>query len=453
MWRHLLAARHRAIGLLAQLSPLQLVGFGYASYILIGAALLALPICHRTDGLRWIDHLFIATSAVSTTGLVTISPSDSYNGLGQFIVMMLFQFGGLGYMVITSFTLLAVAGRLSPLRERITAAALTLPEGFEAMKFIRVIVLFTVAIEMVGAAAMYPVFVRHAAPHPLWQAIFHSVSAFCTAGFGLLNNSFEDYRDDLWLNVVICVLSYLGAIGFIVMHDVWTSLARRKPSITFTSKVILVSTLAISLAGTGLFMLDEPSIGSMSFGQRALASVFQVMTASTTVGFNTLPIGELSASSVLLLVILMIIGASPAGTGGGLKTTTFTALWAQMTAVLRRKPVTTFLGRQIPDLRIRAAAAATMFYLLTLTVGLYLLELVESFEPADQLFECASALGTVGLSRGITGGLSVPGKWIIIALMFLGRLGPLVLGLALFRDPQVSPRVVQPRPKQEDVAI
>jgi trk system potassium uptake protein TrkH len=439
----------RFFGWLAGLDSIRLLVLGYTSYIVLGWLCLCLPFTHEATGLKALDHLFMATSAVSTTGLTTISTPDSYNALGELVLLLLIQFGGLGYMTISSFVLLALAGGISPLRQRITTAALTLPEGFEVRTFLRTIVVFTLIIEAAGAAALYPVFVRHAAPTPMWQAVFHSVSAFCTAGFGLFNDSFETYRDDVWLNVIISLLSYLGAIGFIVVHDLWRSLRHLKPHVTLTSKVILASTVWIAVIGTVLFALDEPLAQNLPVGKRLMASFFQVMTASTTVGFNTMPIGNLSASSLFLITLVMIVGASPAGTGGGVKTTTLTALWAMMMSALCRRERTTFLNREIPEARLRSAAATLMFYLLTLAAGIYALALVENSALSDQIFECVSALGTVGLSRGITGNLTPLGKVIIIALMFLGRIGPVVLGMAFFRKGETA----GPPPPKEDVAI
>lgn len=435
MTRSLLGVCRRFAGWLAGLDSLRLLLLGYASYIILGALALCLPWACQAPGLKAIDHLFMATSAVSTTGLATISTADSYSFFGELVILILIQFGGLGYMTLSSFTMLALAGQLSPMRRRIASASLTLPEGFEVRAFLRIIVGFTLAIEVCGAAALYPSFVRHAAPNPAWQAVFHSVSAFCTAGFGLHNDSFESYRGDVPLNAAITILSYLGAIGFIVLHDLWKSLRHLKPHVTLTSRVILASTLWITAVGTALFALDEPTVRGLPPLERWMASLFQVMSASTTVGFNTIPIGPISASSMVLITVVMIIGASPSGTGGGLKTTTFTALWAVMMGVARRRERTTFLGREIPAPRLRAAVATAMFYILTLAAGIYALALVEDSPLPDQVFECASALGTVGLSTGITAGLTPLGKLVIIALMFMGRVGPVLLGMAIFQSP------------------
>jgi trk system potassium uptake protein TrkH len=430
--------------------PLRVVILGYLSYVLIGWALLCLPISQAEPGIPALDHLFMATSAMSTTGLATISTADSYTFFGELVILLLIQAGGLGYMTIGSFTMLALAGRLSSVHQRVSGAALSLPAGFDLRQFVRLMVLFTLTVEAAGALALYvTVFEPRGVAQPVWQSVFHSVSAFCTAGFGLFNDSFESYRGDGWLNFVLIVLSYLGAIGFIVVTDVWHALTRPGSRVTLTSKIILLSTVCISVVGTVLLFLDEPSVQALPLGERWLVSWFQVMTASTTVGFNTVPIGGLSASSLFLLVIVMMIGASPSGTGGGIKTTTFTALWAVMSAVIRRKPEPVFLGREIPEARVRFAVAGFLFYCLTLSSGIYAVALVENAPLSDLMFECASALGTVGLSRGITGSLTAWGKFIIILLMFFGRVGPVALGMAFFRVPQVPPA----ENPEEDVAI
>jgi trk system potassium uptake protein TrkH len=429
--------------------PLRLVVLGYAFYIVVGWLVLALPFSRTGAAASWLDLLFTSTSAVSTTGLTTVSTVDTYTWIGQAVILLLIQLGGLGYMTVGSFTVLSLTGKLPPLRERVGITTLSLPTGFQIAAFLRVVMLFTLAIEAVGAAALYPVFVAHGAPNPVWQSVFHSVSAFCTAGFGLFNDSFETYRADTWLNIVICALSYLGAIGFIVLSDFWSFVRGRKSWLTLTSKIILISTLVISVAGTVLFFLDEPAIAGLPAGERWLAAMFQVMTATTTVGFNTVPIGALSASSLFLLTAVMIIGASPSGTGGGLKTTSVTALWAVMISVVRRRGQVTFLNREIPDARVRAAAANVLFYFFALFAGIYALALVETAPLADQMFECASALGTVGLSRGITASLTDTGKAIIVVLMFLGRVGPLALGMALVSR---APAEADESP-EEDVAI
>jgi trk system potassium uptake protein len=227
-------------------------------------------------------------------------------------------------------------------------------------------------------------------------------------------------------------LAYLGAIGFIVCLDFWNIITRRTGAMTLTSKIILWSTFWLALGGTLVILLGEPTIQDKPLDQRILAAFFQTMTAMTTVGFNSVNIGALSKASILVLIILMVIGSSPSGTGGGLKCTTFTAVLGVMRSAIRGEKEVRFWDRPVPLERVWTAVGSLGFYIGVLVVGTYLLELTES-SPFDQnLFEAASALGTVGLSMGITASLTAVGKLIIILLMFAGRLGPLTFGMALF---------------------
>jgi trk system potassium uptake protein TrkH len=405
-------------------------------YIVIGWVLLSLPVSQRAGSTAIsLDHLFTSTSAISTTGLTTISVSETYNFLGQFIVMALIQLGGIGYMTLGSFVILAQNKPLSKARLDIANVVFTLPESFKIYKFIKSVIVFTTVIEFFGAAALYVVFRETGIDNPIWSAIFHSVSAFCTAGFGLYNNSFENFSGHFWINTIIAVLSYLGAVGFIVFVDIWRRIRGKIDRITLTTKIILWATFYISLIGTVLFFITEPSIQNYPADKRLLASFFQTMAAMTTVGFNTIPIGTISRASLLLITTLMVIGASPAGTGGGLKSTTFSALWGLAVSTMKGRKDVSFWGRVIPEQRVRLAAASFCFYIAFLLVGVYFLSLTDSAVDFEKLlFEAASALGTVGLSTGITSSLAVMSKIILIGLMYAGRIGPLTFGLAMFVD-------------------
>lgn len=419
---------------LSSMHPVRNVALGYLIYIVIGWILLSLPFSHRNgSSASALDHLFISTSAISTTGLVTVSVSDTYNFFGQLIVIALIQLGGIGYMTFGSFIILAQNKPLSKTRMDIANVVFAMPASFRIYKFIKSVILFTAVIEASGAILLYIVFHHAGVEKPLWPALFHSISAFCTAGFGLYNNSFESFSGHFWVNVVIAVLSYLGAVGFIVFVDVWRKIRGKIEQVTLTTKIIFWSTFYISLIGTLVFFITEPSIQSVPADKRLLASFFQAMTAQTTVGFNTIPIGAVSKASLLLIITLMVIGASPAGTGGGLKSTTFSALWGLAVSTLRGQKAVSFWGRVIPEQRVRLAAASFCFYVVFLLFGVYFLSLSDSTIDFEQLlFEAASALGTVGLSTGITASLSVMSKIIIIGLMYAGRIGPLTFGLAMF---------------------
>ncbi len=416
--------------------PAKLVLLGYASYIATGWLLLCMPFAQQQGLVAGaLDHLFIATSAVSTTGLTSISVAGSYTFFGQLVVLSLIQVGGIGYMTFGSFVVLAGKRELSKTRTEIAKTVFSLPASFDLAHFLKGVIVFTFLIEAVGAAALFFVLRAAGQPEALWSAVFHSVSAFCTAGFSIYDSSFEGFAGNFWLNAVIATLSYIGAIGFIVCVDLWNMVTGRVKAITLTSKIILWTTFWLSGAGTLLLFLGEPSIQSRSLDERILSAFFQAMTALTTVGFNTIGIGELSKASVLLLIVLMVIGSSPSGTGGGLKCTTFSAIIGVMRSSIRGEQEVRFWNRPVPVERVWTAIGSLGFYIFALVIGTYLLEMTEK-SPFDQnFFEAASALGTVGLSMGITPTLSNVGKIIIILLMFCGRLGPLTFGMALFGRP------------------
>jgi len=308
----------------------------------------------------------------------------------------------------------------------------SIPKDFKIEKFIKSVMGFTFFFEFLGALALLPVFLKAGTENPVWQAVFHSISAFCTAGFSLLPNSLEGFKDDLWLNVVISVLSIVGAMGFIVCVDAWRVITGKAGKVTFTTKIIIIATFWLLAIGTFLCFLTEPFGQGAMPDQKWLYSFFQVMTALTTVGFNTVPINALSEPVILLLTFMMVVGASPSGTGGGLKTTTFSAIIGLVRSACRGEKEVKFCGKVIPEDRVKTAVATFVFYIGSLAAGTYLLTLTDRFPFSQILFESASALGTVGLSMGITASLTHLGKLIIILMMFIGRVSPLSLGVALF---------------------
>jgi trk system potassium uptake protein TrkH len=430
-----------------QLRPTQRLTLGLLSYVLIGIAALALPFAQaRPTGL--LDNLFIVTSAISTTGLTTVSVSDHYTFFGELVLVTLFQLGGIGYMTISSFIMLARGQRINDARLGVLRAGFTLPDGWDVRRYIMRVVVFTVIIEALGVILLYVEFRAYDIDRPLWFAIFHTVSAFATAGFSLSNTSLEPFRDSWIINLTIGGLSYLGAIGFIVLQDAWQAVRSRRRHITFTSKVILVSTAVIFVVGTALLFCFEPTIRELPMRSRLLASMFQIMTASSTAGFNTIPISGIGVAAVMLFITAMIVGASPSGTGGGIKTTSLSALAAVMVSAMRGRGAVMLYGHEVPIARVLHAVAATAFYLFLLAVGIFALGITEDADFGCLAFEAVSALGTVGLSMGITADLTPIGKIIITALMFFGRVGPLTLGLALIRPE--APRQTQ---QTSDLAV
>lgn len=423
---------------LGTLSTPRLLLLGYGAYMLAGWALLALPLAH-SEPVRLIDSLFIAVSAVSTTGLVSIDPGSSFNLFGEIVILALIQAGGLGYMTLGSIAALALKRRLSLAQQHAALGAFGLPADFDLRRFLREIGGFVLCVEAVGAILLWILFARAGVENPLWNGIFHSVSAFCTAGFSLFANSLEDFRADTAVNLVVAVLACLGAIGFLVFADVWENIRGRRQALGFVSRVILVTTLAFSAFGTLLLYFVEPTIAALSGGERLLAAFFQAMTATTTVGFNTVPMGPLAVGSVMILYLLMMFGASPAGTGGGLKSTTLATLVALVVATLRGQTRVRVLGHAVPSDRIQLAAASISFYVLVLFVAVFGLAWFEDAPLEALAFEAISAIGTVGLSTGVTGGLTDFGKATIIALMFMGRVGVLTFGLALAANVRRGP--------------
>lgn len=413
------------------LSPQQNLLFGFLTYTLIGWSLLCLPFFHK-QAVTALDSLFIATSAISTTGLVTVSIFDSYNWFGQFIVMLLFQIGGIGYMTFTSFVLLSRKNPLTHWHQRVLNAEFTMPKGFELKVFLKSVIIFTIIIETIGALCLYIAFTRAGVEHnfAVWSSIFHSVSAFCTAGFGLYNDSFEQFADNTSINAIISVLAICGSLGFIVVTDLWNRVSGKTMGITFTTKTIFGLIMVLLSIGTTMIYFFEPSVSQLG-GNKLMASFFQSMAALTTVGFNTVPIGSFSIGVLLVVIFLMYVGASPSGTGGGMKSTTLTALIAIMWSRIRNNSQVTFFGKTIPMERLYVATSIFMLYASVIFLSTFLLAMTENF-PLDQiLFETTSAIGTVGLSTGLTGNLSVWGKMVIIFVMFVGRLGLLTFGLAI----------------------
>jgi trk system potassium uptake protein TrkH len=413
------------------LSPQQNLLYGFLTYTLIGWLLLCLPLVHK-QAVSALDSLFIATSAISTTGLTTVSVFDTYNWYGQLIVLLLIQIGGIGYMTFTSFVLLSKKSPLTHWHQRVLNAEFPMPKGFLIKDFLKSVIVFTILIEALGALCFYIAFTQ-AGVEPnfaLWSSIFHSISSFCTAGFGLYNNSFEQFSDNTFINFIISALSICGALGFIVVTDLWNRLLGKTKALTFTTKTIFWVMVLLLTLGTVMIYFFEPSVSGLH-ESRWMVSFFQAMTALTTVGFNTVPIGGFSLGILLVIIFLMYVGASPSGTGGGMKSTTLTALIAIMWNRIRNNKQVTFFGKVIPLERLYVATSVFMLYASVLFIATFLLTMTEDFTLEQILFETTSAIGTVGLSAGITGTLSSWGKVVLIFVMFVGRLGVLTFGLAI----------------------
>ncbi len=422
--------------------------WGFFLYTLIGFGLLSLPIFHKTS-VGVLDNLFISTSAISTTGLVTVSVYDSYNFFGQCIVMILFQIGGIGYMTLTTYYLLFTTRKITHWHNKIIGAAFTLPKTIKIKDFIKSVVVFTIIMETLGAICFFIAFKQSGMESlkAVWFSVFHSVSAFCTAGFGLFNDSFEGYSDNAFINAIISVLAISGSLGFIVITDLWYRITRKSKSISFTTKIVTYGFVLLLFLGTALVYLTEPSVQNSE--AKLTESFFQAMTAMTTVGFNTISTGGLSLPILLFVTFLMYIGASPSGTAGGMKITTLTAMISVLKSRLFGQKRISFLNRTIPFERLYVATSTFILYTSIIFVFTFLLTFSEQFQFQQILFEVASALGTVGLSTGITGDLTDIGKFLFILLMFIGRVGVLTFGFALLeRTSKANEEIVE-----DDLAV
>lgn len=371
----------------------------------------------------FLDALFISTSAVSTTGLATLDPGTTFNFAGELTILALLQIGGIGYMTLMSYAYLVLRERLTPAQASLTRASFGLLGDISPARFVRYVIIFTVAIEAIGAAILYIVFAAAGTPEPLWNAIFHAISSFCTAGFSLFPTSLEGYRNNSAVLYVITLLSYAGAMGFVVWVELSDRLRGRRAAVSPTTRLIVAVTAGIGLFGAIFLYFFEPSITALPLNARISSAVFQAMTASTTVGFNSVPIGALAPASIVVIYLLMFVGASPAGTGGGLKTTTTAVLAATALASLAGRSTVTATGIAVPPRRIIQAAGTLVAALLIVFTALVAMTTTGTYAFDKALFEVLSALGTVGLSMGITGSLNDAGKAIITIVMLIGRIG------------------------------
>ena len=384
----------------------------------------------RIDPVGFIDALFMATSAVSTTGLVTLDPASTFNLGGEIVLLLLIQIGGLGYMTFMSLAYLMLRDKLSPTQSRLTRAGFGLPENVRMTQFVRRVVIATLAIEAAGAVILAIQFDRAGTGNAVWNGIFHSISAFCTAGFALFPTSFEAFKDNGPMLIVLSVLSYLGAFGFVVIAECFEAWVIRPRRLSITTRITVWLSAWLLVAGTALVWIFEPSVRALPVAQQFPNALFQVMAASTTVGFNSLPIGAMSSASIMVLYLLMFIGASPAGTGGGLKSTTAATLMATALSGIRGRESVHLGGYVLPQQRVLQAAGTLVIALVVIFGAVSLLDLTGSYAFDKALFEVISALATVGLSMGLTGELNEAGKLIITAVMLIGRVGILTFFVA-----------------------
>lgn len=402
---------------------------GYSVYSILGTLLLSLPFCSK-DGISIVDNMFSAISALSTTGLSTVDVSSGYTFWGQLVILLLIQLGGLGYMTFSSYVMFRLTRHLGTNEAKMFHAQFSFPDKMQSDNMLGNIVNFALAFELLGVILLYPYFLLHDVGNPLWSAVFHSVSAFCTAGFSIFSDNLVQFQADWYVNIVIAILSYMGAMGFIMMTDVLRKFRHPGYKISFTTKVIAVITTGLSLWSTIHLFCFEPALQSMNLTDRLLAAWFHSMSAITTVGFNTIDTSSVCTVTMIVLSFSMYIGASPSGTGGGLKSTTISAIFAYTKNKLGLRKDISLAGNKVPAYRVDAALTTAVFYTMILAVGIYLLTIFEGNGQTflDIVFEATSALATAGLSSGILSSICIYSKLVLIILMFIGRVGVITLG-------------------------
>ena len=415
---------------LRKVTPFQLITVSFLAVILLGSLLLSLPAATAGPGhCPWLDALFTSGSAVCVTGLVVQNTGTYWSAFGKTVILFLIQIGGLGVITVI-ITISTFTGRRIGLRQRdLMQNVVNAPKIGGIIRFTRFLFLFTFAAECVGAILLAPVFIRKFGfAEGIADAVFHSVSAFCNAGFDILDKkgtfaSLTAYRSDTALNIVIMLLIVIGGLGFFTWRDLADKRFRWKRLLMQTRLIITVSAVLILLPAV-LFFFFEYTEGGLR--TRILTSLFQSVTTRTA-GFNTAEIGSMHESGRLLMIILMLIGGSPASTAGGFKTTTAAVLVLSALTRARQKKEVGIFGRAVASNDVLNAYTLFMLYLAFFLTGSCLICTLEKLPVIDCMFECASALGTVGLSTGITPGLCAASKVILIFFMYFGRVGGLTL--------------------------
>ena len=424
-----------------RLSSFQIITLGFAGVILLGALLLMLPISTTGENITpFNETLFTATSAVCVTGLVVQDTGSYWSTFGQVVILALIQIGGLGVVTVAaSFALLS--GRKISLMQRSTMQdAISAPKVGGIVRLTRFILRGTFLIELLGALAVLPVFCRDYGWRGIWMAVFHSISAFCNAGFDILGTesnhypSLTGYADSPVINITIMLLIVIGGIGFLTWDDIFEN-KWRFHRYRMQSKVILVTTGFLIFLPAMFFFFSDFS--TLPAGNRLLASFFQSVTPRTA-GFNTVNLSTMSGASQGVIILLMLIGGSPGSTAGGMKTTTLAVLLANAVATFRQRDSAQFFGRRVDCSAVKTAATILMMYLVLFFGGAVFISVYEDLTLSACLYETASAVGTVGLTLGITPQLHLPSQIVLIVLMYLGRVGGLTLIYAAFSGKKIN---------------
>ena len=434
-----------------RLSTTHAIMLSFFGAILAGSLLLSLPVSSASgQSVPYVDALFTATTATCVTGLVTLPTFSTWSVFGQAVILLLIQAGGLGIITVMSGVMITLHKKMGLAERMLIQDAFNLNTLSGLVRFIKKVILGTLAVEGVGALLYMTVFVPQFGLRGIWISVFTAVSAFCNAGIDLIaENSLCDYASNPVINAVTCALIIVSGIGYVVWWDVirvWGMKTKRKFSrLTLHSKIALSSTLILIIAGTVLtfvFEYNNPlTIKSFSLFDKIQASFFQSVTTRTA-GFFTIPQENLTNGSALVSLLLMFIGGSPVGTAGGAKTVTFAVIFASALAAVKNRRDVSLFGRNIKKETVSKAAAVTCMSFVIMFTSTLLLAAVTESDLLNLLYETVSATATVGLTRGLTPTLNTAGKIIIILTMYLGRVGPISLAIAFNRKKQI-PNIIK----------
>ncbi|RLE11036.1 Trk family potassium uptake protein [Candidatus Aerophobetes bacterium] len=422
-----------------RISPPASVAVTFLIIIALGTALLLLPVASVSGkSTEFLNALFTATSATCVTGLIVVDTGSYFSLFGQIVILVLIQIGGLGLMTFASF--FALLSKDFGVRDRVILRDVVRYDNLSKIGYLLLsVLLLTFIFEAIGAVILYFQFLPEIKNKALsiYSAIFHSVSAFCNAGFSIYSNSFMGYQGNIGINLTMSFLIIFGGLGFVVIVDLlrillsWIKKQKREHLSLHSKMVLLTTGILIGLGATLLYMGEMDAVlKGLSVKEKILISCFQSITARTA-GFNTVKISNLTVFSSFLLIILMFIGASPGSTGGGIKTSTFATLLFTIKSMVQGKGQVEAFKRTIPRITVYQALCVVILALGWLSLSTLFLSFTEKANFIDILFEVFSAFGTVGLSRGLTPHLTKWGKIIIIITMIVGRIGPLTLALAI----------------------
>ena len=444
------------------LSTTQIILLSFLVTILSGSLLLALPIS-AADGeaVPYLDVLFTATTSTCVTGLVTLSTVTAWSTFGHIVILILIQIGGLGIITIMSGLMLLLNKKMGIGDRLLIQDAFNLNTMSGLAKFVKNVLLGTLVIEGIGAILYMIVFVPEFGARGIWISVFNSVSAFCNAGIDIIaENSLCNYAANPLINLVTSALIILGGLGYIVWWDVLRVARSRSPKnrrifrhLTLHSKIAITVTLVLILVGALFIFIFEYSnpltIGEMSLFDKIQVSLFQSVTTRTA-GFASVPQENLTNASAAVSIILMLIGGSPVGTAGGMKTVTVAVLICSAFSTFRNKNSATLFGRRISEGSVKKAVAVAVAFITIFLVSTILLMATSNSSALDAVYETVSATATVGLSRNLTSSLNTFGKMIIIVTMYLGRVGPISLAVALGSKNQSQNVISEPT---EDISI